>query len=210
MVMNVVRKHYRPTVAKNFSHLQSKDNTIPCVETFKTALLEDPFWIYVALGLIEAILLLVWRARRTRRSAWTLVFPSAAAAVVLGISTLIATDREQIRSACDQIVAAVEDRDMRTAGSFLDEDFSGPYGPRADAILWVDTNVETHDVTTVMYKILDLEIRGEEASMRLRTWVTTRTYGRIPMDWRITWTRRGRGWLISSASEPDMPRPTGP
>jgi len=180
------------------------------VEILKTALLEDPFWIYVALGCVEAIMFLIWRAMRTSRSAWALIFPPAAAAAGLGISTLIATDREQIRTACTQIVAAVEKRDMQTAGSFLDESFSGPYESREKAIGWVDRNVKQHEVSAVAAKILDLEIRGDLASMRLRTWVTTRTFGTIPMDWRLIWTRRPQGWLISSVSRPDVPRPTSP
>jgi len=177
------------------------------VDSLKTALFEEPLGIYIALGAAEVVLLLIWRARRTKRTAAALAAGPILAGIVLLVATLVVTNREQIQSACDEIAEAVNHSDPATVERYLDENFAGPYRPTEKAIRLADKAIRRYNLNAISLKILNLEFTDRQATMKLRTWVRVgitgdEVVGQAVLDWKIFWIKRPDGWRIIEVDRP--------
>lgn len=175
------------------------------MEALKTALFEDPLWIYVALGAVEAILLLRWRARGTGRIDHALLVAPILAGFVFTTAALVVTDREQIRAACDEIARAVNRRELAPVARYLDSEFAGAFHTPDSAIRQLGNEIKRHDVTNVRFKIMDLDFMEDQAFMKLRTRVTA-ALGSASLNWRISWIKRPDGWRIIHVDRPQFVR----
>ena len=177
------------------------------MDSLKTALFENPLGIYIALGAAEVVLLLIWRARRTKRSAAALAAGPILAGIVLLVAALVVTNREQIQSACDEIAEAVNHRDLASVERHLDEDFAGPYQPTEKLIRLADNAIRQYNLNTISLRILNLEFTDRQAIMKLRTWFRVGTtgdeeIGHAVLDWKIFWIQRPDGWRIIEVDRP--------
>ena len=175
------------------------------MEALKTALFEDPLWIYVALGAVEAILLLRWRARGTGRIDRALLVAPILAGLVFITAALVVTDPEQIRAACDEITRAVNRREPASIARYLDTEFGGAFHTPDSALRQLDNNIERHNVTNVRFKIMDLDFMEDRAFTKLRTRVMA-ALGSASLDWRISWIKRPDGWRIIHVDRPRFVR----
>ena len=90
------------------------------MEALQTALFENPLGIYIALAIVAVLGLISYQNWRTFKSAWLTIVALIAGATVFTVSTLVVTDREKIRAACDEIAKALNNRNMLIVEHFLD------------------------------------------------------------------------------------------
>jgi len=174
------------------------------MDALQTALFENPLGIYIALAIVAALGLVSYQNWRTFKSAWPTVIALIAGAMVFTVSTLIVTDREQIRANCEKIVKAVNNRNMLIVEHFLDKDFAGQgrYETRKQAITRIDRDLEEYRVTGVAYRILDLNVRDNLATMVIRSDITSKTIPTMRLNWRVIWIKRSKGWLVYKIKGP--------
>lgn len=172
---------------------------------------ENPVRIYVALGAVEAVVLIVWVLRRTQ---WwgrcLLIAPVVAVAVGL-MAHFVQTDREQIRRFLTTSVVHVEAGDADAAAACLDNDFSvpGPLGqsiPREVFVEYARVVLRTTPLEKIVVHRLDTQVDGRKAATELVVTIVTKSMGGVRnAKWRIDWVERDKGWRIIrlQAVEPD-------
>jgi len=171
------------------------------MEAVETALFENPTAIYVILGFFAVVGLINFGFKGTARSACLVYIAILAGAAVWGISTWVVTDREQIRAACGQIAEAVPKGDMSAFEQFLDAEFVGPRErSRKQAIDWLTKQMKETAVTSVRYRMLELEIDAGRAETQIRTDIVTNPPPGVRMEWEATWIKRPDGWRILKAA----------
>ena len=178
------------------------------MESLKVTLFEDPVRAYVVLAVAEAMLLLAWRATRTRRSLLCLLIPPVLAAGAFALAALVVTDRERIEAALGEIAAAVEAGDVGAVAGHVDEEYSGYCGSR-EALL--EMARRTHGAMGLRkVRILDsrIDVEGAGARMSVQTAVTydggAFGPGGLGITWRVRWARRADGWKVVHAAEPSF------
>jgi len=82
-------------------HSDEKGNIMS--ETF----FENPLYVYIALGLVEVVLLGIWFERRAPGAARAMIVPPVLAGVVALMAHWVVTDREQIQTASQDIAEAI-------------------------------------------------------------------------------------------------------
>ena len=174
------------------------------MEALQTALFENPLGIYIALAIVAALGLVSYQNWRTFRSAWPTAVALVAGAMVFAVSTLVVTDREKIRAACDDIAEAINNRNTVVVEFLLDKDFVGldQTQTRKKAIRRLIRNLEEYEVTGLEYKILDLNVRDDLATMLVRSDITSKTFPAMRLNWRVVWIKRSTGWLVYKVSGP--------
>lgn len=170
--------------------------------------LEHPWPIYLAAGLAEIILLILWRLRQTPNSAKALAIPPAAALAVGLLATLVTTDRERIERAIDTLAAAAVAGDARTVGDYIDPAYRDPAGADATAIrIAAERALGAVDVTRCVVLSKEIEVRGSSAEARVKTFVDADAPVVVDrallIEWRIRWRKRADDaappWRIISA-----------
>lgn len=174
------------------------------MEALETALFENPLGIYIALWIIAILGLVSYGVWRTLRAAWPTAAAIVAGLIVFTVSTLVVTDREQISAATDEIITALNNRDMLVVEHYLDDEFAGKrgYSTREKAIKWLSSNLKQHRISDIRHKILDLKVRDDLANMALRSDMKTGTVGLVRLNWRVIWIKRSDRWLVYKASGP--------
>jgi hypothetical protein len=174
------------------------------MEALQTVLFENPLGIYIALAVFGALGLVSYQNLRTIRSARPTTFALVAAAAVFAISTLVVTDREAILAKSDDIAIAINTGDLIALEFSLADDFAGPdkYPTRKKAISWLAKNIEKYEITSVKFKVLDLEVRDDLATMSLQTDVSSELVSPMRLNWLVVWAKRSAGWVVSNASGP--------
>lgn len=174
------------------------------MDPLQTALFENPLGIYIALAIVAAMGLVSYQNWRTFKSLWPTVIALIAGAVVFTISTLIVTDREQIRDNCEKIVRAVNNRNMLIVEYFFDRDFAGEgrYETRKKTIARLARDLEEYRVKGVEYQILKLNAKSDLAIMVVRSDVTSETIPVMRLNWSVVWIKRSKGWLVYKVKGP--------
>jgi len=176
------------------------------MESLKESLFEDPFYLYVTLAFVELALVGLWHARRTRRRLIWLAGPVLLAAGVFVTEKLVVTDREQIRRAMIQIARHVEAADLDALREYLDEDLTGAYGDRDQAVQAGRRILKIYRVKSVRYLNPRLTIGDDRAEVRVTTVVdfeSTGSAGRTALKWRFGWRKRGERWRIREVDRPE-------
>lgn len=180
------------------------------METLQTALFENPLGIYIALAIVGLLGLISYKSFRTLKSAWPAWGALAAGAAVFAVSTLVVTDREKIQIACDEIVQAVNDRDMVALEQFIDEDFSGMEYlsgtreglTRKEALRRLNRDLEEVKVTKVTLTILDLKVDDKRANMLVQSDIASKTIPFVRLKWRVEWIGRSATWRVARVAGP--------
>ena len=159
------------------------------MEALQTALFEDPLGIYIALSIVAVLGLVSFLTWRTLKSAWPAAAALLAGAAVFAISTLVVTDREQIRTNCDEMIKAVNSRNMLIVEHFLDKDFAGQgrYETRKQAIARLARDLKEYGITGVKHRILDLNVRDDLATMAVCSDITSKRIPAMRLHWSVIW-----------------------
>jgi hypothetical protein len=183
------------------------------MESLKTALFEDPFYVYLLLGIAGVIALGVWYGRRSAKPLGALLAVAAAAGGVFLLDRAVVTDREQIWAAYDDIAEAVAQHDIERVASHLDLKYRGWGGLRTAAILAAEAAVKSYNIREVRYVgRREVTVTGNTADSRVTTSIH---YGgdasrpsRILRGWKVEWIRREDGWKVRAAEPTDdvLPR----
>ncbi len=177
------------------------------MESVRHALFEDPLYVYVTLGFVELALAAVWHARRGRWRGAALLVPPVLAAGVFLVERLVVTDREQIHLAMREIASWVEAGDFEKAAPYLDEEFSGPYGPKAAAVRYGSEMIARFKITSLRWLDPALEIRGDRAALRVTSVLEFAGgplgRGRSVLTWTMQWIKRAEGWRIHRVERPE-------
>ena len=163
------------------------------METIKRLLFEDPMYLYVALGLTEAVLAIRWRQRGTRRSALALVVPAALALCVLTLDWQVVTDREQIIGASREIARDLQAGSVAAAERYLHEDFSGYYQTKQNVLAQGRRAIEVHKPKLIRLRNLQVSVTGRQAEMSVTT-VVEPGAGEFagqqhPFNWSVRWVK---------------------
>ncbi len=174
------------------------------MESLKSALFENPLYIYILLGVTELVLLIIWRMKRTRRAGVHAAIPIILTAAVFLTSWLVVTDREQIMGISAEIAHALQLRDVQTVRKHISADFAGPYlNSNLDADLTTATSkLDQMGVKEIKLKCLSLDITDHKAIMHIKTWFhNAKMPIPIVVEWDVQW-RKGQSWKICTLSEP--------
>ncbi|MDP6636309.1 MAG: hypothetical protein QGG42_15520 [Phycisphaerae bacterium] len=171
------------------------------MEALKIALFENPLGIYIALAIIAILGLVSYKIWGTLKSAWPTGLALIVGVAVYAISTLVVTDREKIRAACDEIAQSVNIKDVAGVERFLDKDFSGrdQYETRKKAVQWLRRSLKEYGITNVAFKILSLNIQDDLATMVVLGIIESDILPRMWTKWRVVWRKRSTGWLVYKA-----------
>jgi ketosteroid isomerase-like protein len=175
----------------------------------KTLFFEDPFWLYALLVMAEVVLLLIWRRQRTRTSGLRLLVPPALAALIFGVATLVVTDRERITAAVHEIAKGVAAGQTTALEKYLDDDFhmtlGGPSFGKAKTLARASKVMRTSRITKVKIKRLQIEVKGDTATLRMITAIRVEGggfRGGVPLVWILRWIKRGKQWRILESTQP--------
>lgn len=178
------------------------------METLKHALFEDPSNLIAACVVAEIVLFLVWRSRRSRKLALSLLIAPVLAGVFFLTAKLVVTDREQINTICDDISLSVSEQNVRSVSKYVDGDFSGPYLSTERALQMAERALKSLEINSMAGNIQKLDISDGQASMEIRTSFFSQLFGRsIIVDWDVDWVKRNDSWKISKLSNYRLYKP---
>ncbi len=190
---------------------------MPAMETIKTALFEDPFFIYVILALAAAAVIALWRTGGCSRGwlATRLLVVASLAGGIFAIERLVVTDREQIQLALRDIAVSVPAGRIDHAMSYLDENYRGWGRTSAGASPAVRGIVAgAVKLAIANYRIQEIRLLGKPrievdgkpaiplAGCKVSVLILYKYEGtpsKHVLAWNVTWIKRPEGWRIESA-----------
>jgi len=183
------------------------------MDTIETMLFEDPFYLYLALGMGVVLLAGTWfRRRETKWLMWALLLVVAGAGL-FALERAVVTDRERIRMALDDIARCVQTGDIDAASEYLDPKFTG-WGVgalrmgRAATVLAIKGYRSAYGIAQVKYvgdrpvTLLDKD-RAEGTVQTVVIYGTGDRTGRVLLAWKLEWVKRPEGWRIRRAERTD-------
>ena len=163
---------------------------------------------------VEFTLIAVWSWRRSRRCARTALAGFIALPVLIGVSSFVATDREEIIAICRHLADAVEAGDVDAIGRQLTadctvEDVSRSALAKRDALTDRDAFLDAVEETLTRYHIWDVNLWRFELTFSgdnvgiARFHATARArsaelvYDRFTSRWQLTFRRSLDTWLVT-------------
>lgn len=183
----------------------------------KALLFDDPITIYVALGMIELVLLAVWGRYLTRRRLLVLAGPLLIAGAVFCIERIVVTDSEMIVAAVEEMAAgaSADPSDLGPAETYLDEKMTADLGPwlggtnlsKAQTLAAWRSRIKTYGVVTVKIHAPSVTVTGDRARARFATKIMVRSGSEEPrpagtLFWVVDWVRREDAWRVISVEPP--------
>ncbi len=174
------------------------------MDTITTALFEDPIWLYVILGVIEAALVARWRGQPGNRVTIGLLVPLVLAGAVFYISRAVVTDRERISAATQAIIQDIRDGNTDLLAEYLDDEYRGFCGTKPQAVETCRLAIDRHGLGVVTVKQLEVQLVDLTAQMQVTTLIVPSKRGAgsrpIRLKWEIEWAKRLQGWRIVKAT----------
>lgn len=174
------------------------------VDTITTALFEDPIWLYVALGVIEAALVALWRGRPGRRVTIGLLVPLVLAGAVFFVSRAVVTDRERITAAARAIIQDIRRGNTDVLAEYLDDEYRGFCGTKPRAVETCRLAIGRYGLRAVTVKQMEVQLVGLTAQMQMTTLIvpSKRHAGSrlVRLKWYVRWANRPQGWRIVEAT----------
>jgi hypothetical protein len=183
------------------------------MDAIETTLFEDPFYLYLALGLGAVLMGGAWFRRREAKWLLWALLPVVTGAGVFAMERAVVTERERIRIALDDIARCVQAGDLDAASAYLDEKFTG-WGVgalrmgRAATVLALKGYRSAYGIAQVRYVggrpivLLDKD-RAEGTVQTMVIYGTGDQPGRILLAWKLEWVKRPEGWRIRRAERTD-------
>jgi len=174
------------------------------MDSLRSAFLENPLWVYVALALAALVLIALWYERRTRRLLLLLAAPPVLAAGVALLAWAVQTDREQILRVSEEIVADISAGRSEALKTYLHEDFTGVYRGRIEmdkgrALALARSEPARYAVRDIRLGPAEVEVSGGRADATGTLYVDTGGRGRIPVHYHVEWVKIADGWRIRRA-----------
>jgi hypothetical protein len=176
------------------------------MDALQQELFERPFWIYIALAVVELALISMWFHRRHRPLLLWMLVPVALAGVVTLMAAIVETDREEIQRITGEIAEAISANEPGRIVPYLDEQFTADIEPglvltrdsveRAARDILAEYKVEKVNIGRV-----DLTIEDGRASMEVNTKIFF-SEGMYPVTWNIVWIKHPDGWRIRRVGPP--------
>jgi len=167
---------------------------------------ENPLYVYIALGLVEVVLLGIWFERRAPGAARAMIVPPVLAGVVALVAHWVVTDREQIQTASQDIAEAIVQRQYGRIAPHLDEKFlahlHGSIVNKPAVVAVCKAQIARHGITKVNFHRMQVRVDGRRAKMHVTTFVFFGEQGRTALVWDARWIKRGDKWLVLEVSEP--------
>jgi len=181
------------------------------MDTLIRVLFEDPWPLYVALGVAEGVVGVLWYRRRMPRLGSALLAGPVLAGLAALTAHAVVTDREQIADTLARIALHVEAGDMTSVGRYLDADCRGrPDGKdpltKAQILDAGRRTLKKFPVTGV--QLTRIVTTVDRAAGSAVSDLYTTIFFRNPMiagrsanvDWRLEWAERPAGWRITAVS----------
>ena len=190
------------------------------MESLKTALFEDPLYLYLVLAVAELALVFLWQAGKTRRRAAAMAIPVVLAGAVFVAEAVVVTDREQLTAALREIALDARARgnaasDFQVLATYLDEsvqvDLGSHGGKNLDRKRLLEAGraaAKRFNVRRVELVRPDVQTDGQQATVSFGTIVfyAHKDFGegRASIRWRLYWARRQGAWRIVRIGPPEF------
>ncbi len=179
------------------------------METIKTIFFENPWPVYVFLGLVELVLFLLWRSRRTVKSAIRLLYPLAAAAVVFAVATLVVTVREELIWTLKDLEQHASALDIDAVAEYFDDDFRlssrGRRVNRTMAVIACKQAIKRYRVSQVEFLDTQVETKGSAGTAEIITQIISNKNETVPpMKWTFHWRYGPDGWKVILVDQPEL------
>ncbi len=181
------------------------------METLKTLLFEDPTALYVALGLAEVVLAVMWFMRRHRPLLYWMLGLVALAGVLFAVERLVVTDREQIVLNAREAAQRLEANDVAGACEFLDDPCRGQFREAQvtvgetlarDEIRMLGEHIlRANPVRRVGFGKFTIDVTGNFAKMDVMT-ILEFSGGemkdqKFSLVWELHWVKKAGKWVIN-------------
>jgi len=175
------------------------------MNTLKTALFENPTYIYIGLAFVFIILLAIWHEKRSKQ--WLLIslIPLVLAGLVFLLPMLVKTDREQIVLAVKEIAVDVEAGSADKGAFYLDESYRGFHGSKPALVMFADLAIKRYKIGNVRIQKLKVDVEDSRAKSRIVTildFAAEGMEGKTSIIWNLHWIKREDGWRIIEIEEP--------
>ncbi len=185
------------------------------MNALERTLFEDPLYLYVALGISEIVLVVMWHSRRQPKLKLAMLVPVALAGLAFALERLVVTDREQIIGISRGIARDIEAGSLDRLADCLDEGFAGIYGNRESALARGRSLLDQYRPKAITLRGMRVTLEDGQATMSVATHVElggSEMSGTIvPIQWTIEWAKVGEGdagvWRITSARAENWPAP---
>ncbi len=177
-------------------------------------LLFERFWLLlIVLAAIQLGLIAVWSWRRNRPCARAVWIGFATIPLLLLLSVVVVTPREQIIELCNNLAEMVDEGDVDAIGSHLADDFLVAGLNRADFLDRVEETLATHPVDDArLYRIEVTFPRKDEGAALFNAVCVIRStdfyLDRLLSRWRVTFVDQRAGWLVTGVEV--LPTPLSP
>jgi hypothetical protein len=180
--------------------------------TLRKLLFEDPFWLYVFLGVVELALLELWRRRRTGQAARRLLVPLVAAGLVFTVATLVVTRRERLVSTLEAMAQQARQVNVNGVAPYLADDFHFVSErlrfDKGQSLQAARVAIAKNGVQSVVFKSHTMEIAGDRATVRAVTQILGSAEfmdARNPLVvWTFYWRYGPDGWKLTQADQPEL------
>jgi hypothetical protein len=142
---------------------------------------DEPWLVFFLLGLAEVVTLLVWRMRRTRRTAWLLAVWPAAAVGVGVLAWAVDTPTKKVTRTWAEIVVGIKQNDTKKALAGIAEDFSSGRLSKADLARMAPQVLPRYKGEALRFESFEIK----EVRDRTATAETVVTVQAVPM--RMVW-----------------------
>jgi len=178
------------------------------MDALQEIFLEGPLGVYLALIFAEVVLAGWWYESRRGGAKLAMLVPPILAVMVLGVSTLIVTDRQEILRAAKTIARQAEAGRLEALEELLDDDYAGFGNDKAGAIAVAKSALRNDQVYRVRFTRLQVQVEGGEAAMHAATVVEFGDArfgsGRTGVIFEVRWIRRPGGWRIIHVRPPRL------
>lgn len=182
------------------------------MEALKRTFFEGPLYLYIVLAAAELVLLVVWHARRTRKTAMRLLVPLVLIGVIFVVEMAVVTLREKLIDTLGRLEQDAEVLDVDAIAAYLTDDFElssarGRIG-KPEAVSSVNSAIGRYKITAVKFVSHDIEMSDREARTALTTQIITDA-NEIGLQnpfvsWSLHWSFGPQGWRIRRADHPQL------
>lgn len=172
------------------------------MDFLSTLFFESPIYLGIFSLFLLGASLYVRRARPTTVGRWSVPAALGLILLLLGVQRIVTTERERIRTATQEFVAAVERKDLGAIRAALSPAYSADE-MNADAMTeYLESVLARLRLYDSRLMRREVTVRGRDADLLLTARATVSVEGGIGDmhwgTWKIGWTKEGETWRITS------------
>ncbi len=176
-------------------------------------LLESRLLLFGAWVAVQFAVMGVWSWRRTQGASRGVWIGLVALPVLLLLSTVVVTQREQITALCRKLTGHVERGETRQIADHLHTQFEAAELDRDAFVERMEPALKRFDIDNLRLSRFDFTFAGDdEATVELSATCNVRTtdafFDRVPSRWRLMLVHRAGEWYVISIEA--IPTPLSP